>query len=147
MFNQSKQISNMNNPYQDQKIVFFDGICVLCNRAVDFLLKKDHKKRLKFASLQSTVATAFLHQLLNHPLNEDTIIFYDAGRVYTKSTAVLKIAGYLALPYSTFAIFLVIPRQFRDWIYDIVAGNRTKWFGKREQCRVADQETAGRIIG
>jgi len=138
---------NMNNPYQWQKIVFFDGVCVLCNRAVDFLLKKDHKERLKFASLQSDNAIAFLQQLQNQPVKEDTIIFYDEGRFFMKSTAVLKIAGYLGLPYSVFAMFLIIPRPWRDGIYDIIARNRVKWFGTREKCRIPDQETSGRIIG
>jgi predicted DCC family thiol-disulfide oxidoreductase YuxK len=137
----------MNNPYQWQKIVFFDGVCVLCNRAVDFLLKKDHKKRLKFASLQSDNAMAFLQQLQNQPVKEDTIIFYEDGRFFMKSTAVFKIAGYLGLPYSVFAMLLIIPRPWRDGIYDIIARNRAKWFGTREKCRIPDQETSGRIIG
>lgn len=137
----------MNNPYQWQKIVFFDGVCVLCNRAVDFLLKKDHKKRLRFASLQSDNAMVFLQQLKNQPVKENTIIFYDEGRFFMKSTAVLKIAGYLGLPYSVFAMLLIIPRPLRDGIYDIIARNRAKWFGTREKCRIPDQETSGRIIG
>lgn len=137
----------MNNPYQWQKIVFFDGVCVLCNRVVDFLLKKDHKKRLRFASLQSDNAMAFLQQLKNQPVKENTIIFYDEGRFFMKSTAVLKIAGYLGLPYSFFAMLLIIPRPLRDGIYDIIARNRAKWFGTREKCRIPDQETSGRIIG
>ena len=79
-------------------------------------------------------------------MKENTIIFYDEGRVSIKSTAVLKIAGYLGLPWSAFAIFLVIPRPLRDWIYDFIARNRTKWFGTIEKCRVPDQATTGRII-
>jgi len=140
------QLKIMTNPYQGQKIVFFDGVCVLCNRSVDFLFKKDHKKRLKFASLQSVNAMAILRQLQNQSIKEDTIIFYDEGRFLMKSTAVLKIAGYLGPPYSALAIFLIIPRPWRDWLYDIIARNRAKWFGTRETCRVPDQETSGRII-
>jgi predicted DCC family thiol-disulfide oxidoreductase YuxK len=137
----------MDNPYRFQKIVFFDGVCVLCNRAVDFLLRNDRKKRLKFASLQSDQAIDILQYLQNYPVKEDTIIFYDEGRVFIKSTAVLKIAGYLGLPWSVFAVFIVIPRPLRDRIYDNIARKRTKWFGKREKCRIPDQETSGRIIG
>jgi predicted DCC family thiol-disulfide oxidoreductase YuxK len=136
----------MINPYQDQKIVFFDGLCVLCNRVVDFLLKNDRKKRLKFASLQSFNSETFLQQFYNQHVKEDTIIFYDNGRFFVKSTAVLKIAGYLGLPFSVFITLLVIPRPWRDAIYDIIARNRAEWFGKRESCRVPDQETSGRII-
>jgi predicted DCC family thiol-disulfide oxidoreductase YuxK len=137
---------NMYNPYQWQKIIFFDGVCVLCNRAVDFLLKNDHKKRLKFATLQSVNAVAFIQQLQNQPVKDGTIIFYDEGRFLIKSTAVLKIARYLGLPYSVFALVLIIPRPWRDAIYDIIARNRAKWFGTRGHCRVPDQETSGRII-
>jgi predicted DCC family thiol-disulfide oxidoreductase YuxK len=136
----------MANLYKAEKIVFFDGVCTLCNRSVDFLLNKDHKRRLKFASLQSGFAKTVLQHHPNQPLNEDTIIFYDEGRIYTKSTAVLKIAAYLALPYSALSVFLIIPRVWRDFAYDKVARNRAKWFGTRTNCRVPDQETIGRII-
>ena len=136
----------MANPYQGQKIVFFDGICVLCNRSVDFLLKKDRKRRLKFATLQSDHAMAFFHQSQYNPVKEDTIIFYDEGRIFIKSTAVLKIAGYLSFPYSTIAVLLIFPRPLRDWVYDYIAKNRFRWFGKKDTCRMPDEETTGRII-
>jgi predicted DCC family thiol-disulfide oxidoreductase YuxK len=139
-------MKNMNNAHQSQKIIFFDGICLLCNRTVDFLLKNDRKKSLKFASLQSAFAVDFLQQLRNQAVKEDTIIFYDEGQLLIKSTAVLKIAAYLGMPYALFAVFFVIPRPWRDLFYDIIARNRAKWFGSREQCRVPDQETSGRII-
>ncbi len=137
----------MDYPYQGQKIVLFDGACVLCNRSVDFLLKTDRKKRLKFASLQSDIAASMLKPIQNQPLTEDTIIFNDEGRLFIKSTAVLRIAGYLGFPYSTLAIFRLIPRSLRDGIYDWIARNRARWFGTRVKCRVPDDETAGRIIG
>ena len=137
----------MNHTYYGMRIVFFDGVCNLCNHSVDFLLKKDHKKRLKYASLQSDTAKEFLQQIHNQLTGEDTIIFYDEGRVYTKSTAVLKIAGYLGFPYSTFAVLVIIPGPLRDWAYDYIAKNRLKWFGKRDTCRIPDKQTIGRIIG
>ena len=140
-------MKNLDNPFLNQKIVFFDGICVLCNGAVDFLLKKDRKKRLKFASLQSGMAEEFLQQFQNQQIKQDTIIFYDEGRFYIKSTAILKIAGYIGLPYSAFAMLIIIPRPWRDYIYDTIARKRARWFGKREKCRVPDQEVSGRIIG
>jgi len=102
---------------------------------------------LKFASLQSDIAASILKPFQNHPLTEDTIIFNDEGRLFIKSTAVLKIAGYLGFPYSTIAIFRIIPSPLRDAIYDFIARNRVKWFGSRVKCRVPDEETAGRIIG
>jgi predicted DCC family thiol-disulfide oxidoreductase YuxK len=137
----------MNNPYQGQKIIFFDGICVLCNRSVDFLIKKDYKKRLKYASLQSGYAKRFHMEYQNYPLKEDTIIFYDEGRIFTKSTAILKISAYLKPPFSALRFFLIIPVSWRDSLYDLIARKRYHWFGKMDQCRLPDQETSGRIIG
>jgi len=133
--------------HQHNRIVFFDGMCILCNGSVNFLLKKDRKRRLKFSSLQSEFATDFLKQFQNRPVIEDTMIFYDKGHFSIKSTAVLKITKHLGLPYSAFATFLIIPYPIRDWIYDIIARNRVKWFGTMEQCRVPDEATAGRLIG
>ena len=132
----------MKNSFEGQKIVFFDGICVLCNRSVDFLLKKDHKKRLKYASLQSGLASEYLRKLQYTSIPDDTIIFYDEARIFTKSTAVLKIAGYLGFPYSLFAVFLVIPLIWRDWMYDLIARNRLRWFGKRDTCRIIDGDSS-----
>jgi len=137
----------MKIPYQQDKIIFFDGECVLCNSSVDFLLKKDRKKKLKFASLQSELASDMLHKVQYDPSIGDTIIFYDEGRLLIKSTAVLNIAAYLGFPWRAFAVFLIIPRSWRDYFYDIIARKRTSWFGKREHCRVPDKETDGRIIG
>ena len=137
----------MDNPYQRDKIIFFDGICILCNRVVDFLLEKDHKNRLKFASLQSETGSAILQRLQYNPVKEDSVIFSDEGRILIKSTAVLKIAGYLGFPYSITVLLFIIPRPLRDWGYDYIARNRFRWFGKRAKCRVPDQKTIGRILG
>jgi predicted DCC family thiol-disulfide oxidoreductase YuxK len=130
--------------YFGQKIVYLDTDCLLCNSALNFLIRHDGKKRLKFASLQSDNAISLIEQ---YPIHEDTVIFYDEGRIFTKSTAVIKIAGYIDSPYSAFAILRAIPLQWRDRIYDRIARNRSRWFGTKEKCRVPDQETLSRIIG
>lgn len=137
----------MQNQHQEGKIIFFDGMCVLCNGAVDFLLRIDRKQKLKFASLQSGFAKSFMEKSYNKNLKEDTIVFFDEGRWYIKSAAVLRISSTLGLPYSALNFLWIIPRKWRDRIYDMVARNRVKWFGVRQKCRVADQETKGRILG
>jgi predicted DCC family thiol-disulfide oxidoreductase YuxK len=129
------------------KIVFFDGDCLLCKRSVNFLLKKDNKKRLKYASLHSDLADDVKRKYLLMVFPEDTIVFSDEARIYTKSTAVLKIAGYLKLPYALFSVFLVIPQSWRDRIYDIVAFNRTRWFRQKVHCQVPNPDILSRIVG
>ncbi|MBW6460836.1 MAG: DUF393 domain-containing protein [Bacteroidales bacterium] len=121
------------------RIVFFDGICILCNRSVDFLIKNDKKGRLKFASLQSEAADYLLSSDHIRPEFPETIIYYDNGRIYEKSTAVLKIFKELRQPFRAISLLLIIPRPIRDWLYDIVAKNRYRWFGKLKHCRPAYQ--------
>jgi predicted DCC family thiol-disulfide oxidoreductase YuxK len=137
----------MENPYNWPEIVFFDGVCVLCNRSVDFLLKRDRRKKLRFASLQSETAGQFLAQN-NYPhFLADTIVLYSRGRFFTKSEAVLKIAGLIGFPYSIAFVLKIFPITWRDKAYDFVARNRLKWFGVFEKCRIPDEETRNRIIG
>jgi predicted DCC family thiol-disulfide oxidoreductase YuxK len=129
---------------KQDKIVFFDGECMLCNRSVDFLLKADKKKHLRFASLQS----GYLKNLTFHDNlpEDDSIIFYDEGRLYTLSSAVLKIAAYLPMPYKLAVVFKIIPRPWRDSIYRFIARHRFRWFGKRQTCRMPDDESRNRIL-
>jgi predicted DCC family thiol-disulfide oxidoreductase YuxK len=136
----------MQNAHNQTKIIFFDGLCILCNRSVDFLLRKDHTELFKFASLQSDYAKTFPGQSLNNS-TIDSIVFYDEGKVYIKSSAVLKIAVYLGFPYSVLSVFRIIPVSIRDKIYDYIARNRFRWFGKKETCRIPDEETKGKILG
>jgi predicted DCC family thiol-disulfide oxidoreductase YuxK len=137
----------MHDPYQWPEIVFFDGYCILCNRAIDFLLRKDKKQRLKYASLQSDLSRTFLLQINKQALKEDTVIFYHQGQILFRSEAVLKIAGLLGFPYSALIIFKIIPVTWRDHIYNYIARNRFSWFGKNDTCRVPDENTRDRIIG
>jgi predicted DCC family thiol-disulfide oxidoreductase YuxK len=136
----------MENPFDQSRIVFFDGICILCNRSVDFILKRDRKKRIKFASLQSGFANDFLHKHQYEMAGKDSIIFFENGKIYSKSSAVIKIAGYLGFPWFLARSLYVIPLRLRDTIYDYIARNRYRWFGRRETCRMPDKETEGRII-
>lgn len=133
--------------YRNDKIVFFDGACVLCNRSVDFILKWDRKKRVKFASLQSMFAEEFFHKVKYDISIFDSLVFYDEGEIYIKSDAVLKISAHLGFPVSMLAALRIIPRPVRDYIYDHIAKKRFIWFSKRDTCRIPEIETAGRILG
>lgn len=128
--------------YKTQQIVFFDGICVLCNGFVDFLLSRELPENLKFASLQGETA----RQVFPKPPELASILFYDRGTVYSHSTAVLKILQNLPGNWKVLAVFLVIPASLRDWIYNGVAKRRYRWFGTREVCRMSSQGDGQRIL-
>lgn len=113
------------------QIILFDGICGLCNKSVDILIKIDREKRFKYTSLQGE----FVKTLDIKP-NIDSILFYEDGILYYKSTAILKIFQALGGLWKITAIFFLIPRVMRDFIYDIIAKYRYKIFGKMESCRM-----------
>ena len=127
-------------------IVFFDGVCVLCNASVDFLIRKDKKGILKYASLQSDLARKALSEDIFLKAGLDTVIFLSDGKITDQSTAILKILGHLPFPWSLAVIFLPVPKFIRNFVYRIIARNRYKWFGKRETCRMPDETTKDRIL-
>ena len=107
------------------KIVFFDGDCGLCHVVVGNLLRLDKKKQLKFASLKGETAKSYLnHQDLSHP----TVIYMCDGKVFKKSDAVLKLLTDFKGVYVGFALLFLMPRKFRDFLYDVVARNRYRFF-------------------
>jgi len=129
-----------------QQIVFFDGVCQLCNRSVNFLIKQDKKNVLKFASLQSAYAQNVVPKaLLNHE-KLDSIIVYTDGKFYDRSIAVLKLCKILGGLFTVFLIGYLLPRFIRDGLYSFIANNRYRWFGKTDQCRVPTAELKKRFL-
>lgn len=135
----------MEKSHYQHKIIFFDGVCVLCNRVVDFLLKHDRKKFLKFAALQSELAKSLVRTRENSP-DEESVIYFDSGKIFYRSDAVIRIADYLGFPYSSIKIACLLPVPVRDAIYNYIARKRYHGFGKRDSCRLPDEETRGRIL-
>lgn len=126
-------------------IVLFDGVCNLCNGAVRFIIDRDPAGRFRFASLQSSAARAVLGaSAVEDPL-PDSIVLVASGRVTTRSTAILRIARGLKFPWPLLYAFIVIPRRLRDAVYDVVARNRYRWFGRREVCMVPTPELRERF--
>lgn len=115
-------------------IVYFDGVCGLCNRFVDFLLKHDKRKSLKLAPLQNTQE------------NINTIVLSIDGQEYYKSEAAIKAIASLKGPWTLVLLFLVIPKFFRDAIYDWVARSRYTLFGKRDTCRIPTPDEKDRFL-
>lgn len=127
----------------ESPVLFFDGVCNLCNSSVQFILKKDKRKVIKFASLQSETAAEYLRDKLPLP---DSIVFLEKGKIYTESSAALKIAPYLSLPYRILLIFNIFPKFMRDSLYRYIAKNRYKWFGKKEECMLPTPDIANRFL-
>lgn len=126
----------------DERIVLFDGVCNLCNGFVQFVLKRDPRGRFRFASLQSDSA----RQLLGPDGPRETIVLLEAGKMYVRSAAALRIARGLRFPWPLLVIFAVIPRPLRDRLYDWVARNRYRWFGKRDACMLPTPQMRGRFL-
>jgi len=129
-----------------EKIILFDGVCNLCNGFVQFVIRKDKANIFKFASLQS----AYAQQLNQHQTipvsNLSTVILYDNGKLYYQSTAVLRIARLLGLPWSIATLFVLIPTPLRDKVYDWVARNRYRWFGQRDACMIPTPELKAKFF-
>lgn len=125
-------------------IVFFDGMCNFCNFWVKFILANETLPKLYFASLNSVTSKKILPQILAD--NFSTIIFTENGIIYRKSAAILKIARYLNYPYRMVWIFKIIPTFFSDKIYDFIAKNRYKWFGKSETCLIPGERIKARFL-
>jgi predicted DCC family thiol-disulfide oxidoreductase YuxK len=130
-----------------QPLYFFDGYCVLCSGFVAFCLARDPGGRLKFASAQSALGRRALEALgLPDGTLQRTILLFDGGEVYMRSAAVLRSLRYLRGPVRWLQPLLVIPAFLRDPLYDLVARNRYRWFGRRPSCFVPMPQMRDRFI-
>lgn len=115
-------------------IILFDGVCNLCNGAVQYVIQHDPKGIFKFASLQSEAGQQFLAKS-GLPKDEfKSFVYLYNDRFYTRSTAALKVARLLKGPVQLLYGFIVIPGFIRDFVYDLIAKNRYKLFGRKEAC-------------
>jgi predicted DCC family thiol-disulfide oxidoreductase YuxK len=129
-------------------VILFDGVCNLCNSSVTFVIDHDRRKRFKFAALQSEAGAALLAQhgraaTLGDP---DSMLLVEDGRLYQRSTAVLRIARGLSGLWKLGYAAMVVPRPLRDLVYRWIARNRYRWFGKTEACRLPTPELKERFL-
>jgi predicted DCC family thiol-disulfide oxidoreductase YuxK len=135
----------MVTPKKPDKIVFFDGVCNLCNNSVKFILKRDTNRKLLFSSIQGDYFRE--HFSRNAKIQGiDSIIFYENGQLWSKSDAALRICLYLRRCWPLLYLLKIIPVFFRDKIYDYIAKNRYRWFGKRDACMVPDKNIQSRFL-
>ena len=121
-----------------ESILFFDGVCNLCNGAIDFFVQNDKNRILSYAPLQGEAAKKYLSNQLTSELS--TVVLYHDGKTYIKSRGILKSLVLIGGVFSLLGIFQVLPTAFLDKIYDFIAKNRYRFFGKRESCRLPTPE-------
>ncbi len=131
----------------EHPILFYDGVCGLCDRLVQFMLRHDRRGRFRFAALQSDVAAQTLARFGKDPRDLDTVYLLTVdGRLLRKARAILHALVVLGLPWSLGAVFAVLPTVVLDWLYDRVAKNRYRWFGRYEQCRLPSPDERERFL-
>lgn len=132
---------------ENKKIILFDGVCNLCNGAVQFIIKRDQEDTFLFAALQSETGKKLIAERGIDTAKTDSIIFIDPGvAYYTKSEAALEIGSHLK-GYSTISKILgLIPNSLSNIIYDFIARNRYKWYGKKEFCMVPTPELQAKFL-
>lgn len=130
----------------DNKIVLFDGVCNLCNSSVQFIIKRDKKKQFRFASLQGNFGQQFLKKNKLPADNFNSFILLENETVYTRSTAALRMLKHLGGGWRLMYGFIVLPKFIRDGIYNLIARNRYKWFGKRESCMIPTADVRERFL-
>jgi len=131
---------------KNHKIVLFDGVCNLCNSSINFIIKKDNKNIFRFAALQSEIGQQFIEKFKIDPSQTDSIILVDGEKHYIKSSAALTIAKSLKGGYPLLYTFMIIPRFIRNIVYDYIAKNRYKWYGKKESCMIPTPELKNKFL-
>lgn len=137
----------MKNLPKNKKIILFDGVCNLCDSAVQFVIKHDKKDIFRFVSLQSELGQNILKHIGINPTNIDSVVLYEPGiAYYFKSAAAIEIAKNLGGFFHFGTIFRIIPAGIRNQLYDYIARNRYKWFGKKDNCLLPTTELNSKFL-
>ncbi|MGK0253875.1 MAG: putative DCC family thiol-disulfide oxidoreductase YuxK [Mariniflexile sp.] len=132
---------------KDKKLILFDGVCNLCNTSVQYVIKHDKKNSFMFTALQSEVGQQIIKDYNIDTSKTDSILLYTPENgVVSKSTAALKIAQNLGFPQNVMSIFFIIPPFIRNGVYDYIAKNRYKWYGKKESCMIPTPELKSKFL-
>jgi predicted DCC family thiol-disulfide oxidoreductase YuxK len=126
-------------------VILFDGVCNLCNRSVQFVIKRDPQAKFSYASLQSGFGQTLLKQFNLPPGNFNSFILFQDNQVYTRSTGALKMLSQLE-GWKWTRIFYIVPGFLRDAVYNIFSKYRYRWFGKMDECMIPTKELQARFI-
>ena len=122
---------------KEKKLILFDGVCNLCNSSVQYVIKHDKKNHFLFAPLQGETGQKLINLYNIDTSKTDSIILYSEEHgIDFKSTAALKIGSKLGFPRNLIGLFFIVPTFFRNWLYDVIAKNRYKWFGRKDACMI-----------
>ncbi len=130
----------------DQPVVLFDGVCNLCNGSVLFIIKRDTRARLKFASLQSDYGAEQMKRFHLSSSSLNSVLLIKNDRLFQKSNAALEIASMLDGAWPLLYAFKIVPGFIRNFVYDWIAKNRYRWFGKKEACMIPALEMKARFV-
>lgn len=133
---------------EGKKIILFDGVCNLCNGVIQFVIKRDKKDIFRYAALQSELGEQLTKERGIDTSKVDSFVLIEPGTAYfIKSDAALEIAGDLKGLWPVFTIFKWVPTSIRNVVYDFVARNRYKWFGRKDQCMIPTPELQAKFLG
>ena len=127
-------------------VIYFDGVCNLCTGTVQFVLKRDKRKVFRFASLQGEGGRKMLNAHKLPAQHYQTFILEEGARIFTRSTAALRVFKLLGGAWSLLYVFMIIPAFIRDAVYNFISNNRYRWFGKKEECWLPSPEWENRFI-
>ncbi len=137
----------MENLPKDKKIILFDGVCNLCDATVQFIIKRDKKDMFRFVPLQSELGQQIIKHIGVDTSKTDSIILYVPGSAYYyKADAAIRIAKQLGGLFPMMGAFSILPNRLSNTIYDYIARNRYKWYGKKEECMIPTPEMKAKFL-
>lgn len=132
---------------KDKKIILFDGVCNLCDTTVQFIIKRDRKDIFRFVPQQSDLGQQIVAHLGIDPVKTDSILLYEPGKAYyIKAEAAIQIGKALGGMYALMSVFLIFPDFIKNNVYNYIAKNRYKWYGKKSDCMVPTPEMKSKFL-
>lgn len=130
----------------DHPVILFDGVCNLCNRSVQFVIKHDRALRFHFAALQSPYGQSQLEKYRFSKEKLLSVVLVINGRTYDRSRAALEIARRLDGLWPLMYVFVIVPPFIRNFVYDWISRNRYRWFGRQDECMIPTPDLKARFI-
>ena len=132
---------------KNKQLILFDGVCNLCNTSIQYVIKHDKKNLFLFTPLQSDIGQNIIKTYKIDSKKTDSILLYSTNNgLSTKSTAALKVAKHLGFPRNLMSVCFIVPAFIRNWVYDYIAKNRYKWYGKKETCMIPTPELKAKFL-